>query len=271
MRCRYSDVPAARRGLSLVEVALVASILMFLARALVETSTSMSRVTSSGSTQALLQEQGERALEAILADLRRSATVTLDGASYPYVFEDGEAEPPFDAHDHVVSDQEADANESDYGVMRELVLVKPADLDGNGIPDLDMDVDGWPEFDGDGDGTTSEEPADYVGVDWDPAENTIDTDTGVVWSHQEISYVTVTHPDGINYLERRTDADPSSARRVARDIELVQFDTWESSGYTIAMNSVRVRIFLRRRTQEGALFRHQVEAVVKLRNTEEAG
>ena len=51
----------------------------------------------------------------------------------------------------------------------------------------------------------------------------------------------------------------------------MQFDTWESSGYTIAMNSVRVRIFLRRRTQEGALFRHQVEAVVKLRNTEEAG
>ena len=132
-----------------------------------------------------------------------------------------------------------------------------------------MNINGWPEFDGNGDGRATEDPEDYVGIDWDPLANTIDPDSGVVWSHQEISYVTVTHPDGINYLERRIDTVQNGATRVARDIELVQFDTWASSGFTIPMNTIRVRIFLRRRTEQGALFTHEVEAVVKLRNTKE--
>lgn len=253
--------------MSLVEVVLVGSILMMLASTLVETSTSMSRVTSSGSAQAQLLEQGNRALKAILADLRRSGMVTLDGLEYPYVFDDGNASDGHDQHDHVVCNQEADANDNDFGIMRELILALPADLDENGIPDLDMNGNGWPEFDGDKDGTASESDEDYAGIDWDPAEHTIEDGTGVVWTHSEVSYVTVTHPDGINYLERRTDAGLDGTRRVARDVELVQFDTWESSGYTIPINSVRVRIFLRRRTLEGALFSHRVEAVVKMRNT----
>ncbi len=271
MKCLQIQRQGHRAGFSLVEVMLAATVLMMLARMLIESSVSMSRMTSSGSVQALLQEQGEKALAAIVKDLRRSGSVTLNGADYPYVFDDGIADPPFKAHTHQVCDQEADQGDSDFGTMREIVLVKPADLDNNSIPDLDMDGNGWPEFDGDHDGVASESQADYAGVDWDPNANSIDVETGVVWSLDEISYVTVTHPDGINYLERRINADPTTARRVARDIELVQFDTWESSGYTIAMNSVRVRIFLRRRTENGALYRYSVEAVVKLRNTKEAG
>ena len=255
----------------MIEVVLVASILTMLARTLVETTASMSRVTSSGNALAMLQEQGERALESIIHDLRRSGSVTVNSRDFPYVFDDGQADAPFDAHNHQVCDQEAVEGDNDYGVIRELVLVLPSDLDGNDIPDLDMDANGWPEFDGDGDGTATETAADYDGIGWDATLHTIGAETGVVWSHQEISYVTITHPDGYNYLERRTDAGAATTRRIARDIELVQFDTWESSGYTTAMNSVRVRIFLRRRTQEGVLFRHRVEAVVKLRNTKEAG
>jgi hypothetical protein len=267
MRTLYSPGRCASRGLSLIEVVLVGTILMMLARTLVETSTSMSRVTSSGSTQALLQEQGERALKFILTDLRRSGEVDWNGLEFPYVFSGGVADAGFEQHSHTLSNQEAEAGDADFGVMSEIVLALPSDLDGNGIPDLDMDANGFPEFDGDKDGTASESNEDYAGIDWDPAANTIEDETGVVWSHQEISYVTVTHPDGFNYLERRIDAQATGARRVARDIELVQFDTWLSSGYTIPINSVRVRIFLRRRTAEGSLFLHQVEAVVKMRNT----
>lgn len=261
----------ARQGFTLIEVVLVSTILLVLARTLVETSSSMSKVTSTGSVQALLQEQGERALDSILKDLRRSGAVLIDGRHLPYVFDDGVAEMPFEDHLHQVCDQEASEGDSDHGVMREVVIVLPSDLDGNKIPDLDMDGNGWPEFDGDGNGRMSESAADYEGIEWDPAKYTINPATGVVWSHQEISFVTVTHPDGINYLERRLGAGEFGSRRVARDIELVQFDTWKSSGYSIPMNSVRVRVFLRRRTDEGTLFRHRVEAVVRLRNTEEAG
>lgn len=268
MRMRTHKI-TPRSGLSLVEVVLVATILTMLARSLVETSTSMSRVTSSGNVMVLLHEQGEKAMQSILDDLRRSGDLTVNGKEFPYVFDDGAAQTPFDSHYHTCSDQEAKSGDADFGTMREIILTLPADLDRNDIPDLDMDGNGWPEFDGDKDGTTSETTEDYAGITWVPGDHTIDSSSGVVWSHQEVSYVTVTHPDGINYLERRIDG--GQARRVARDIELVQFDTWESSGYTIALNSVRVRIFLRRRTEEGALFRHQVEAIVKLRNSQDAG
>ncbi|MDA1264145.1 MAG: hypothetical protein O2816_03585 [Planctomycetota bacterium] len=268
MKCLHSTQQTSTRGLSLVEVAIVSSILLFLARALIETSSQMGQITSGGGAQALLQEQGQRALGSILGDLRRSGSVTINAKDFPYVFDDGNADAPFDDHDHVVSNQEATINESDFGTMREMVLVLPSNLDGNGIPDLDMDGNGWPEFDGDGDGTASESAADYDGIDWDPANATIDPDTGVVWSHGEISYTTVTEADGVNYLERRTNT--ASPRRVARDIELVQFDTWASSAFAIPMNSIRVRIFLRRRTDDGTLYRHRVEAIVKLRNTEDA-
>ncbi len=254
-------------GVSLVEVTLVAAVLMILARMLVETSTSMSQLTTSGNVQAILQQQGEKALTAIVADFRRSGELTVDGKDYPYVFDDGDAEGDFEDHDHPVCDQSAEPGDADFGVMREIIVVLPADLDDNKIPDLDMDENGWPEFDGNRDGTATEDPEDYEGIDWDPALNTIEFGTGVVWAHDEISYVAVTRPDGANYLERRVNASPDRARRVARDVELVQFDTWASSGFTIAMNSVRVRLFLRRTGPDGRVFRHQVEAVVRLRNT----
>ena len=155
----------------MIEVVLVASILTLLARTLVETTASMSRVTSSGNALALLQEQGESALDAIIQDLRRSGTVRVNERDFPYVFDDGMADAPFDAHDHEVSYQEAEEGDSDYGVMRELVLVLPSDLDGNDIPDLDMDGNGWPELDGDGDGVATETAADYDGIDWDVTQH----------------------------------------------------------------------------------------------------
>lgn len=256
---------SARAGVSLIEVVLAASILTLLARALVESATSMSRVTSSGNTQTVLQEQGEKALRAIIADLSRSGYTTVDGKLFPYVFTDGVAdEPGFEQHGHPLPEQEAEEGDPDFGVLREIVLVQPADVDRDGRPDMDGDLDGTPELDGDGDGVRSESGADLDG--WDPGANDIDPAAGLVWSHQEISYVVVTRPDGINYLERRVDADPDRARRIASDVERVQFDTWESSAWGIPVDSVRVQIFFRRRSEDGTLYRHRAEVVVHLRN-----
>ena len=224
----------ARSGFSLVEVILVASILAILARALVETSSSMGRVTSTGNVLSLLQQEGARAMESIVRDLKRSGYVvldedTVDEREYPYTFEGGVAEAPFDMHTHAPADQEAGPNDPDFGPIREIVLVHPADDDDDGRPDY--------------------EPA-----------------SGLDWSADEISYVLVTRADGVNYLERRVNA--GNARRVARDVERVVFERPVDTGYDPAVptGSVRVRLFLRTRDSQGTLYRDQREVVVMLRN-----
>lgn len=260
------SIRSRRAGVSLVEVVVVASILTVLTKALIESATSMSQVTSSGNTQALLQEQGQEALRAIIADLSRSGFKDVNGKTFPHVFDDAEAfDPDFAAHTHALPNQEAAAGDPDFGPLREIVLTMPADLDGDGRPDLDLDFDGTPELDGNGDGNRTDDAGDVGGL-WDPAQNTIDPDTGLVWSHDEISYIVNTRPDGFNYLERRVDADPGTARRVARDVERIQIDTPATSAWAIPLGTVRVRVFLRRRDGGGHLYRHRAEVVVNLRN-----
>lgn len=255
-------VVKGRQGLSLVEILLVASILGLLARALVESTGSLSRVTSTGSVQALLQEQGEKALRSIIDDLRMSGFVTLGNfRSYPLTFDDGDA--PWDEHDHVPATQTAEAGDPDFGPSREIVFVQPSDIDGDGRPDVDIDGNGTPELDADHDGSRSDGEAAAAG--WDPSANTVMLETGLVWSHQELSYVLVTLPDGRNWLERRVDAGAGRTRRVARDVERVQFDT-RFTDPTLGVGAVRVRVFLRVRDSGGLVYRAQNEATVILRN-----
>lgn len=231
---RLRSQVTTRSGFSLIEVVLVGSILAILARALVATSASMGRVTSTGNVLSLLQQEGARAMRSIVTDLKRSGYVTLDEDTvdereYPYVFTGGVADAPYDANSHAPADQEAGPNDPDFGPIREIVFVQPADVDGDERPD------------------------------YDPA-------TGLDWSADEVSYVLMTRADGVNYLERRVNA--GNARRVARDVERVVFDTPESSGWSpdVPLGSVRVRLFLRTRDSQGMLYRDSREVVVKLRN-----
>ena len=246
---------------------LVASVLGILARALVLTSEGVSRMTSTGNINAVLQEEGESALREIIADLRRSGIHQgeVNGTWYPYYFEDGVADAPFTVHSHPPADSEADADDSDFGPNREIVFVLPSDLDDDGRPDVDTDDDLTPELDGDGDGTRTDSASDTNGI-WDPARNTVHPESGVVWSHDEISYVVITGPDGVNYLERRVNGDPASGRRIARYVERVVFEDAAAAGITDSLESVRVRIFLRKRDDSGLLFRRSAEVWVKLRN-----
>jgi hypothetical protein len=215
-----------RAGYSLVEVILAAAILTMLARCLVEAATMMGRLTTTGNVETMLQLESERALDSIVADLRRSGFVTVNGKTFPYVFDDGEARGDFAAHSHERAISEAEEGDSDFGPTREIVFALPADADGDERPDLD--------------GTGE-----------------------LVWSPQEISYTRVTYPDG-NFLERMVDIQ--NPRRIARYVERIVFDTPASSGWAIPLGSVRVQVFLRMRDPAGALYRHSSSVVLSMRN-----
>jgi prepilin-type N-terminal cleavage/methylation domain-containing protein len=241
-----------RRGFTLIELVIVVTVLAVLAKMLVTTSESMSRMTATGTIEGVLQGEGEEALRSIVDDLRRSGFVTVDDKVYPHVFDDGApTDPDFLGHAHVAAPVTARANDPDFGPQRSIVFVVPSDLDGNDRPELDADLDGWPELDGDGDGLVTDDPATG----------------GLVWSHAEISYVVVVLVDGSRVLQRRIGNDPATARVVARHVERVQFDTPESAAWQIPLGSVRVRLFFRAPDSDGRIYRSRHEVTVRLRNT----
>jgi prepilin-type N-terminal cleavage/methylation domain-containing protein len=258
--------PQHRRGFTLLELVIVVTVLSMLARMLVTTSDSMSRLTSTGTTESVLQGEGEDALRQIINDLRRSGFETVNGLDFPHVFDDGVSlDPNFVAHAHVAAPPTAAPTDLDFGPQRSIVFVLPSDLDRDGRPELDADRDGWPELDGSGDGVPTDDVDDVMPL-WDPALCTIQPETGLVWSHAEVSYVVVVLADGSRVLQRRVDNDAATARVVARHIERVQFDTPESSGWTIPLGAVRVRHFIRSTDRDGRIYRARNELTVRLRN-----
>ena len=264
--CPHDRDRRTRGGFSLVELLVVVTILGVLARMLVSTSDSMGRITSTGTAEGLLQAQGQRALESIVEALRRSAFRELDGLDFPIVFDDGApGDPGFAPHAHVAWASRAGPNEPGFGPQRAIVFVLPSDLDGDRRPEVDADLNGFPELDGDGDGVYTDSGADIAGL-WDPDAATIDPDTTLVWSHEQVSYVLVAGPDGESALERRIDGDPAGARRVARYVDRIEFDTPESSGFEVPLGAVRVRLFLRMDDGRGRPMRARHEVTVSLRN-----
>ena len=225
MRTRTKSLKA---GFTAVEVVIGALLLALLARALVETSGSMSRITSAGNIQTLLHDQGERAMRSIVTDLKLSGFASVGEKDYPYIFDGGEASDLFNEHVHVPANPHGEPNDADYGASREIVFLLPDDADGDSRPDFDVV-------------------------------------NGVQWSNNEISYVVVTAADGQNYLERRTNG--AAPRRIASGIERVVFDTPASCGYEIPLDSVRIRLFLRRTDDEGRVVRQETVVTVNLRNS----
>ena len=218
-----------RAGYTLIEVVVASLILAFLAHTLVESSNFMSRLTSTGNVETLLQLESEKALRRIVDDLRRSGFEdNVGGKAFPYTFEDGNAEGDFEAHAHAPADSEAQPRDLDFGPNREVVFAHPADADGDGRPDLDAGG-------------------------------------ALVWSADEISY-TVRTRSGTNYLERSVNL--ADSRPVCRFVERITFEKTSDldGGVEFPVNSMRVRLFLRARDSQGALYRHTSEVVVQLRN-----
>jgi len=237
-------------------------VLLLVSGALLSATEGMGRSSSNGRTRARLQQEGEEALLAIQADLARSGYVRVQERDYPYVFDGGVADPPFEGHGH------APPLGSDYDAargLREIVLVLPADLDRDGRPDRDADRDGVPELDGNGDGLATDDADDVDGL-WDPDANDIDPESAVVWSRREISYVVSTDPDGRDSLYRRVDGLAAGARRVARGVLALRFDTPASSGFTLPLDTVQVHLELVDADRLGVDHVQQFETLVRLRN-----
>ena len=216
-----------RSAFSIVELVVGMTILILLAAALTRATSGLRELGDSGGVQVELQEMGERALQQVALDLKRSGFATVAGEPYPYLFEDGLAQGGFALHAHLPAASEAVPGDVDFGPSREIVLLQPADADGNGTPD--------------------------IGVDGE-----------LVWDADEVSFVVVTRNDGVNVLQRRT--SDGGLRPLARFVERVTFDDNLTSGFEVPLDAVRVRIFFRKRDAQGTLYRHTAERTVRLRN-----
>lgn len=256
-----------RAGFTLTEITMVVALLGIMALGLLDSSRSIARLTVTGSTIALLQEQGDRAQRSMMDELRRSGIWELEGRRYPYIFEGSEPTPAFSEHAYTPGGQEAEARDSDFGAAHCVVFVLPADLDEDGRPDMDLDRNGIPELDGNGDGARSEDASDLAGI-WNSLESTVDPLSGLLWQHEALSYLVLTGFDGRNRLVRRRNGDAATDKVVALDVERLDVQTAADTGYQIPTNALSIAVYFRCRNTEGVLFRYAVQFVVGLGNGE---
>lgn len=229
---------AARGGFSLVEMAIGVVVLFVLAAGLTQSLSALRGGAVSGSVESRLQAMGERIMTAVQTDLKRSGLRDLGGgANLPYLFDEGNAQGAFALHAHPPAQHSAHIGETDYGRTREIVFSLPLDVDDRDPATLVPTPDGIPDIDGDG---------------------------GLVWDPIQYSFVVVTRPDGINYLERR--ANGGNGRVVGHHVERLTFDTSTTDPVNIPVGACRVRVWLRERDEGGTLHRYFLESVVKLRN-----
>lgn len=223
----------ARRGFTVLEMTIAVTILSMLVGSLTLVLRHMRGMTSSSGARSTLQDSAERAMRRISADLSRSGQLVLaGGVSYPYLFDDGAAVAPFDIHAHAAASHSAAAGEPDFGPNREIVFALPRESDppgtfGNDVPDIDANAN-------------------------------------LIWDANEFSYVVITGPDGINYLQRRVNAGAPTT--IASNLERVVFDDSTSTGGALVPDAVRVRLFFRKVDASGVLHRYSAEQIIKLRN-----
>ena len=232
-----SPASRLRAGFTVIEVAIATLILVVISGALVTALDGLRGAALTGDVSSRISEAGERALMAIVEDMRRSGRAAL-GTAFPYTFEDGDS--PFnDAHDHPPAAKNGVEGDPDFGPDREIVLVLPRDEDTMGPPAVAGVPDGLPDLDADG---------------------------NMVWGLQEFSYVLITWPDGINRLERRVDgAGPGQV--MASWVERVRFDDFNTDPLAIPNSrSVRVQLWLRQPDSRGVVHRWFGEAMVRMRN-----
>jgi prepilin-type N-terminal cleavage/methylation domain-containing protein len=235
---RPARSPAARSGFTLLEMLIAATILLILAGSLTASLANMRGVTSAGDVESRLQEAGERILKSILTDMKRSGFVQVGPNDYPFLFNEGNANQDWQGipiagyavNGHAAPVHAAVAGDPDFGVTREIVFVLPQDADADQVPDIDAAGD-------------------------------------MVWSAQELSYVLVTRPDGINYLERRTNG--ANGRVIGMFVERLAFDHNASTLVTpdpVPLGAVRVQVFMRQADQDGLVHRYTAGATVRMRN-----
>lgn len=246
-----------RTGMGLLEVTISGTVLFLLAASMVEAVGQVGALGRAGSTTGRLQQGAQEAISAITTDLEASGFVSANGKSYPYTFEDGEPGIRFAAHAHPEAAENAEDDEDDFGFNREIVFVRPT------LSEVAQDTDGlnWDLVDENGDAVSVPQGVTIARKYMFPV---IGNDGTAGFDAEELSYVVVTGPDGINELQRRRDGVAASV--IARGVERIVFDTRFTDPIGVPMGAVRVRLWLRLRDEEGTVHRHSAETVVRLQN-----
>ena len=239
----------SRAGFTLLELTISATILFLLAAMMVEAVDQIGALGRAGGTAARLQMGAEDALSRITTDLRRSAFVTANGKTYPYLFLDGAVDPTFANHAHAPAAEHAEPGEPDAGPNREIVLAQPAFVS---VAQGDDGQNYAPDA----------VPPDVTVVKVYDVPS-IQANGSATWSAEEISYVLVTANDGVNELQRRVDGVTQAV--LARGVERVLFET-NTLDLAVPQRAVRARLWLRLPDGEGTVHRHFGEAVVRLQN-----
>jgi hypothetical protein len=240
-----------RAGFTLTETLVGTVVLFILAAALSGASGSMKALTVHGTVDSELTNMGERTLATIITDMKRSGFSSANGNPYPYIFVNGAATGAFANQAHPPAAKSARPGDSDYGPDHEIVFLAPqfAEMkrlsDGSDIP-------------------AANTPPPGVTVTKIYPVPTIDANGNAAWDGVDYSYVLITHPDGVNYLERRTNA--GNPKIIAHHVERISFDGNAQDLFNVPLNAIRVRIYFRQKDDKGRLHRHFAEAMVGLRN-----
>lgn len=220
----------ARAGMTMIEIAITSVLLIMLSGALTQSLMHMRDVTDVGDVRTLLHDEAEKALASVMVDLRRSGFGTLAGATYPYLFDDGNAFAPYFVHAHAAAIKTAQAGDADFGANREIVVLQPL----MGLNAAGQDV------------------------------AALDANGLIQWSPNVVSYVVITGADGRNWLQRRVNG--ANPRRIIPDVERIAFDTNATDPVNVPVGAVRVQLFLRRVDDEQVVHRHATELMINLRN-----
>jgi hypothetical protein len=245
----------AARGFTLLEIALGTTILFAITAALTLSVSSMKKLTVQGTVDGELQNMAERAMAAIVRDLRHSGFATATGVPHPYVglldgVPTGPSAASFAVHAHPAPIHTAHAGDPDFGANREIVFLSPALADkkrlsdGSEIPAADA-------------------PPLGLTVEKIYPVPVLDASGAMTWQATEPSYVVVA-ANGVNYLQHRTNG--ASPTVIAHHLERVTFETNAEDVVHIPLNAVRVRLWFRERDSNGRLHRAFAEATVALRN-----
>ena len=221
----------SQKGHTLLEMMCVVAILGGVIVALMTLFGTANSLFRSGDVKADIEERGRIALMSIADEIKQAGYFTDpdNGRSYPYIFDEGAPESPFYAYYHTPAQHDAEPDTAAYGPTREIVFRMADDLDGDG----------------------------YLTA----------SDTGAIeWGPDEIAYVLVTSPDGVNQIERRV--NNGSPQVVARNVERLCFDDIDTDP-AVPYGQIRVTLHMRRTTSDGRVVKTSYSTLVKMRNYEE--
>jgi len=222
----------ARAGTTVLEITIASVVLLMTAGMTIRAVFDMRGAATLTTVNSQLSTQGERAMERIIDDLRRSGVASRSTLIYPHLFDAGDAGSGFDVHDHTPAPQAVADDAPGYVTPREIVFLQPADTDAPGTAGA-----GRPDVDANGE---------------------------LVWDAREFSYVVVA-VNGRNELQRRVDG--AAPQVICRDVEWMRVEDNTSPGSTgLPARALRVRLALRDVDATGRAISWQTEAVVRLRN-----